>query len=67
MKNNTTSCDRRRKPVFFGPEQRRRKLAADVHEYLKNGGKVLYLPPAGSPECISMRQIEILKGIYQER
>lgn len=67
MTDSATSFDRLRKPVFFAPEQRRQQLAADVEVFLKNGGEVVYLPPAGSPECISMRQIEILKHVFQER
>ena len=65
MKSETIS-NGRRKAVFFASEQRRKELEEDVARYLKNGGQITQLPPAGSARVVTMREIEILKEKFHQ-
>lgn len=66
MKSETISNGRRKAVFFFASEQRRQELEADIARYLKNGGEVTYLPPAGSARVVTMREIEILKEKFHQ-
>ncbi len=47
-------------------QEQRQKLARDVQHYLSNGGEIKRCTPS-CKRRLTMRELEILKGIYQER